>query len=318
MSQPHPPRPDEQPPQQPSDPQEPRTQSIPVITPETQADPAAPPAPGPAFSTEAGWHPGGAAEEPPAPAAEPAVAPPPPVPPQQVPSQPFPPQPVPPEQVWPQPGWATPDGDVPGGDPTWPGQPTGPVDFVPGFGSRLSPPQPAGSTAATATGQLPAVGPAGGPAGGHSAGRLRARLKGGLPAGAARHRTVFTGLALGVIGLVLLELGLARDFGNASLWSVVPTWSAFATVAAVVALVPLVARWVPSAPATGTVWRIGLAGATGLAAFWVLVALPLVTSDRGFLLTAGTALAAAALWLSPGRPAGTNTGTAATGPGSTA
>jgi hypothetical protein len=148
-------------------------------------------------------------------------------------------------------------------------------------------------------------------------------LKGGLPAGAARHRTVFTGLALGVIGLVLLELGLAREFGNASLWSVVPTWSTFATVAAVVALVPLLARWVPAAPATGRAWRIGLAGAIGLAAFWVLVALPLVTSDRGFLLTAGTALAAAALWLAPGRPAGTNTGTTNTGttntgPGSTA
>jgi hypothetical protein len=225
--------------------------------------------------------------------------------------------------VWPQPGSVTPGWDVPGGDPAWPSQSTGPVDFVPGFGSQMSPPQPAGSTAATATGELPAAGPVGGPAGGHSAGRLGARLKGGLPAGAARHRTVFTGLALGVIGLVLLELGLARDFGNASLWSVVPTWSAFATVAAVIALVPLVARWVPSAPTTGTVWRIGLVGATGLAAFWVLVALPLVASDRGFLLTAGTALAAAALWLAPGRPAGTNTGTTntgttGTGPGSTA
>jgi hypothetical protein len=245
------------------------------------------------------------------------------VPPQQIPPQSFPPQPVPPEQVWPQPGWAAPGGDAPGGDPAWPAQSTGPVDFVPGFGSPMSPPQPAGSTATTATGQLPAAGPPGGPAGGQRAGRLGARLKGGLPAGAARHRTVFTGLALGVIGLVLLELGLAREFGNASLWSVVPTWSAFATVAAVVALVPLVARWVPAAPATGRAWRIGLAGAIGLAAFWVLVALPLVTSDRGFLLTAGTALAAAALWLAPGRPAGTNTGTTNTGttntgPGSTA
>jgi hypothetical protein len=81
-----------------------------------------------------------------------------------------------------------------------------------------------------------------------------------------------------------------------------------------------VARWVPSAPAAGAAWRIGLAGAAGLAAFWVLVALPLVTSDRGFLLTAGTALAAAALWLAPGRaearPAAT--GTADTGSGSSA
>jgi hypothetical protein len=112
---------------------------------------------------------------------------------------------------------------------------------------------------------------------------------------------VLAGLGLGVLGLVLLELGLALAFGNESLWSVLPTWSAFATVAIVVALLPLVLHWVPSAPAPGRTWRIGLAGAVGVGAFWVLVALPLVASDRGFLLTAGPALAAAAVWLAPGR-----------------
>jgi hypothetical protein len=230
------------------------------------------------------------------------TTPPPPVPPAQMAPPSFRPQPVPPEQVWPQP--VAPQ--EPAADTPWSAQPTGPVDFVPGFGTSAPPPvpaPPAGSTAVTATGQLPAVGPAHAePGAGPSARRLGAKLTGGLPRGAAGHRAVFAGLGLGVVGLVLLEFGLARDFGNASLWSVVPTWSAFATDAAVVALLPLVARWVPRSPDARTTWRIGAAAVAALAAFWVLVALPLVASDRGFLLTAGLALAAAALWLAPGRP----------------
>jgi hypothetical protein len=224
---------------------------------------------------------------------------------------PFRPQPVPPEQAWPQP--AAPQEPAPADDAAWSAQPTGPVDFVPGFGTPAASHAPAaGSTAAPTTGQLPAAAPGTAPetGPGRPAKRLGARLSGG----AARYPAVFAGLGLGVVGLVLIELGLARHFGNDSLWSVVPTWSAFATVAAVVALLPLVARWVPRAPGAGTTWRIGLAGVAALAAFWVLVALPLVASDRGFLLTAGLGLAAAALWLAPGRAeAGSGSG-----PGTTA
>lgn len=316
MSQPHPPRPEDQPAQQPSDPQAPRTQEIPVVTPDGEPPTTAPP--GPAFSTDASYHPG----TPPAPAAAPtpppAPTPPAPVPPQQMPPPSFPPQPNPPEQAWPQPG--TP---APGGDSAWAPRPTGPADFVPGFGTPTPPPA-AGSTTATATGQLPAAGrgtpsgtspgtapqPPAGPGRSQTAKRLGLRLAGGLHAGSGRDARVFLGLGLGVVGVVLLELGLARDFGNESLWSVVPTWSVFATVAALVALAPLVLGWVPGGPAAATGWRIGAAGVAGLAAFWVLVALPLVASDRGFLLTAVLALAASALWLAPGRAAvGTGTGT---------
>ena len=35
--------------------------------------------------------------------------------------------------------------------------------------------------------------------------------------------------------------------------------------------------------------------------FWVLVALPGVTSNQGFVLTLATACALAGVWLSPGR-----------------
>jgi hypothetical protein len=111
---------------------------------------------------------------------------------------------------------------------------------------------------------------------------------------------VLAALGLGVAGLAMLEAGLVLGFGSESLWDVVPTWSAFATVAALVALVPAVAR-LAGRPSARTAWRIGAVGAAGVAAFWVLIGLPLVASDRGFWLTAATAAAGAAVWLSPGR-----------------
>jgi hypothetical protein len=39
----------------------------------------------------------------------------------------------------------------------------------------------------------------------------------------------------------------------------------------------------------------------GIAVAWVLVALPLAASDRGFWLTAALAASGAALWSTPGR-----------------
>jgi hypothetical protein len=407
MSQPHPPHP-EDPPAQPGDQQEPRTQAIPVVTPGGQAgiqpgsEPLAPPepgrpAPGPAFSTEASYHPGlasGPAGEPPAPPATPGGPPPGGVP-QSAGPQTMPPQPLPPGQVWPQPGSTPPGSPPPGGqpaapDPAWSAQPGGRLDFIPGFAADAGGPDAATSAGSTAappapgpagppppgwtppgsgqqpgspppgsprpTGQLPAAGPeavpgtapqpAAGPGG--TAKRLGARLGGGLrgggsPAGASRgagslaggprgggrgagvrrggsvDRRTLLGLVLGLVGLVLLELGLLREFGSDSLWSVVPTWSAFATVAALVGLLPLLLRWVPAGLGAGPGWRVGLAGVIGLGVFWVLVALPLVASDRGFLLTAGPALAAAALWLAPGRGGGQQAGAVAggTSPGGT-
>ena len=107
-------------------------------------------------------------------------------------------------------------------------------------------------------------------------------------------------LGLGVLGLAALELGLSRDFGSQSFWEAVPTWSALATVAALVVLVSSVASSTGRVPAR-TAWRAGAAGLTALAVFWVLVALPLAASDRGFWLTAALALVAGALWLAPGR-----------------
>lgn len=160
-----------------------------------------------------------------------------------------------------------------GYDPAYPAQPTGPMDWVPGF----SP--PAGHPSAPVDAHpAPAVGPS-----------IR------TPA----DRAALTGTVLGALGLVVLELGLALEFGLVRMWSALPTWSAFATLAALVALVPFV-------PSIGGLsrrqaWRVGAGGGIALLVFWVLVVLPGVASDQGFILTAGVALCAGALWLAPGR-----------------
>lgn len=126
----------------------------------------------------------------------------------------------------------------------------------------------------------------GGPAGVGAARRLAGRV----PA----PRTL-VGLGLAVLSLVLLEVGLLGEFGDRSYWSAVTLWSAFATgcaALAVVASVPVSSRF-RAAPA----WRVAAGGLVGMAVFWVLVVLPEVASDRGFVLTAALAALGAALWV---------------------
>ena len=101
---------------------------------------------------------------------------------------------------------------------------------------------------------------------------------------------------------MLLELGLTLDFRTRSYWSAVPLWSAFATLCAVLGLLVFAAAY-PSGSRlrTAAVWRVAAAGLVGLAVFWLLVVLPVVASDRGFLLTAALGALGAALWVGPGR-----------------
>jgi hypothetical protein len=117
-----------------------------------------------------------------------------------------------------------------------------------------------------------------------------------------RNRAAVLGLGLAVLSLVLLELGLTLDFRTRSYWSAVPLWSAFATLCAVLGLVAFAAAY-PSGSRlrTAAVWRVAAAGLVGLAVFWLLVVLPVVASDRGFLLTAALGALGAALWVGPGR-----------------
>jgi hypothetical protein len=171
-------------------------------------------------------------------------------------------------------------------------QPTGPVDFVPGLpglGTPPPPPPPASPTAAqppvpTWPETLESDEPA--------------RDRAGKPARLPQDRGVLVAAGLAALSLVLLQLGLALDFGGESLWAVVPLWSAFATAAALVGLVALLAASSKGGRARpGQAWGVGAAGLVGLAGFWLLVALPSADSDRGFLLTAALACLGAALWV---------------------
>ncbi len=146
--------------------------------------------------------------------------------------------------------------------------PTGPVDFVPG---------------------LPGAGSAEPPS--------RRRLR--VP-GATTDRRTLVAVALAALAVVLLQLGLTRD--DADLWSTVTLWAAFATAATVLGLVALAARAAAPArvPARVATQVVG-AAVVALAIFWLLVVLPIVASDPGFLVTAALLALGAALWIGPGR-----------------
>jgi hypothetical protein len=182
-------------------------------------------------------------------------------------------------------------------------QPTGPVDFVPGLpglGTQpvppaAAPPPPPVQSAATETG---------GPVWpetlepDHAPGRPRKERRARAP----RDRAALLGLGLAALSLVLLELGLTLDFGAESYWSAVPLWSAFATLCAVLGVLAFAASYPAASKLRASAgWRIAAGGLVGLAVFWLLVVLPVVASDRGFLLTAALGAFGAALWVGPGR-----------------
>lgn len=102
------------------------------------------------------------------------------------------------------------------------------------------------------------------------------------------------------IGAVLLvALGLSIPFDDTCGWVSYPAWSAFAILAAVTALLPQFGASFGWSSRAG--WLVGAVATGALLGFWVLIALPGITSDAGFCLTVGTAAAAAACWFSPGR-----------------
>jgi hypothetical protein len=192
-------------------------------------------------------------------------------------------------------------------------QPTGPVDFVPNLPG--TPPVPPPVTAASPPPPVTSQGD-----GAVWPDTLESELlqpgergatekRGGTEkkvrrVRAPRDRAAVLGIGLAVLALVLVELGLGLDFGRQSYWSAVPLWSAFATLCAVLGVAAFAAAF-PSGSRLrpGGVWRIAAAGLVGLAVFWVLVVLPVVASDRGFLLTAALGALGAAVWVGPARKA---------------
>lgn len=229
-------------------------------------------------------------------------------------------QPAPPAKPLPPHPQATPPLQA-GPEPVGAPQPTGPVDFVPGLPGAGTPPPhgaPGPAYAAPAPGPVPAPAPAPavdatGPSAPSWPDTLESELldadrpKADRPKKergprTARSRAALTGLALAALTVVLLELGLALGFGTEPFWSTVTLWSAFATVAALLALVAFAAFY-PAGNhlrAAGA-WRVAAAGLVGLSVFWVLVVLPVVASDRGFVLTAALGCLGVALWIGPRR-----------------
>jgi len=172
-------------------------------------------------------------------------------------------------------------------------QPTGPVDFVPGLPGIGTPPPPPPAAAAAPVPTWPETLESEEPAP-PRVGSRRVRLP--------KDRGVLVAIGLAALALLLLQLGLALDFGVASLWDVVPLWSAFATAAVLVALLALVFASSPGGRArAGQAWRVAAAGLAGLSVFWLLVALPVADGDRGFLLTAALGCLGAGLWVTAPR-----------------
>jgi hypothetical protein len=163
-------------------------------------------------------------------------------------------------------------------------QPTGPVDYVPG-------PPPAGAPPTA-----PAPAPAGATAPSHEF--LHDLLddephRPRDPRAWAR----LTGAALGLLAVALVEIGLLVHQGAENLWSRVPLWSGFVTVAAVAGLVAVAGR-LPGIRLLGQrAWAVGAGGLAGVAVFWLLVVLPWADTDRGFLMTAALACLGGAVWL---------------------
>jgi hypothetical protein len=198
--------------------------------------------------------------------------------------------------------------------------PTGPVDFVPGLpGLGTPPPPPPVRTAPTQVPPEPADRPAAPPAPTPAAAPTSTpiwpeTLESDIATGdrpkksrirAPRDLTAVLGLGLAVLSVALLELGLTMRGGDPeTYWERIPLWSGFATVCALLGLVAFAAFFpagnrLRSAPA----WRVAAAGLVGLAVFWLLVVLPVVDTDRGFVLTAALAALGGALWVGPRRKA---------------
>ena len=196
-------------------------------------------------------------------------------------------------------------------------QPTGPVDFVPGLPGRRHPARAAAGAAAPPPTRRRSRSAPRPPAPSwpdtlESDDATRApgegaplRRRGTAPpaARAPRDRAALLGLGLAVLSLVLLELGPVPRLRRRVLLV------GRTAVVGVRDLLRACWRCWPSPRRSrrgsrvrsGAAWRIAAGGLVGLAVFWLLVVLPVVASDRGFLLTAALGALGAALWIGPGR-----------------
>jgi hypothetical protein len=212
----------------------------------------------------------------------------------------------------PHPGAATPAPVAPAPEPVNAPQPTGPVDFVPGLpGVGTPPPPPRTGTHAAPPPPQPAPSTAPQQAGsavwpetleGDEEAPGRRRKERAPRTRTPQDRAAALGVALVVLSMALLQLGLLAGFEGPSYWQTVPLWSAFATVCVALGLLVFIAYYRGGdRQRSGPAWKLAAGGLVGLAVFWVLVVLPVVATDRGFVLTAAVAALGGALWIGPRR-----------------
>jgi hypothetical protein len=118
------------------------------------------------------------------------------------------------------------------------------------------------------------------------------------PRGPANGRVV-AACALALLGAATALIGLFVPYNGATFWASAQFWSGFAAFCALVQLAPLarpVFGW-----SAQRAWSIGAAGVAGLLLFWVLIVLPVVSSNSSFVVTAAVAATAGGSWLAPGR-----------------
>lgn len=106
-------------------------------------------------------------------------------------------------------------------------------------------------------------------------------------------------LQLAVPVLVIVALLLTEDGAETNAFEDVTAWSIFAVVMALLQLAPLVGGALGLDKASA--WSVGAVGTAGLVGYWVIIVLPGVSSNAGFMLTLATACAVIGCWLSPGR-----------------
>jgi hypothetical protein len=113
------------------------------------------------------------------------------------------------------------------------------------------------------------------------------------------HGRVVVASALALLGAATALIGLFVPYDGATFWASAQLWSGFAAFCALVQLAPLarpVFGW-----SARRAWSVGAAGVAGLLLFWVLIVLPVVSSNSSFVVTAAVAATAGGSWLAPGR-----------------
>ena len=105
---------------------------------------------------------------------------------------------------------------------------------------------------------------------------------------------------LSIISIAAIALAVSLEEDGRNGWEDIGVWAGFAIVAAVATLAPSLRSNLSLE--TSRAWQIGVAGAIGLAAFWVLFILPSIQQNVSFLATVGVVAGGLAVWLAPGRP----------------